>query len=380
MADVGGAGGGGGGGAAAVRSRRTRSCDDGELDALEAGELHERGREPQDAGAEAARARWRRWWRVSSSEMRAASTAALYGFTAVAMGFLNKYALTRLPQEMVLLLMQMVATSSCLWVARARKIIQIKPCRSLSRSELAQVVPIVMLYNANVGFALAGLSHLSIPVYNVVKRMTPILVLAYKAAKGQLPSPATVTTVLITVSGCVIAGYGDLDWNPSGYLFALLSCALQASYLILVERSGANHIFSSTELLYYNATLSMPVCAVLAVVSGELTAATPTLAALGTERSGGFTYLLGLIMCLGAGGLLNWSLFLCTMHNSALTTTIVGVLKVRRAALLCAACLAIGAPTDRPRRPHAGSCEHRAWILRVRRRPPHQGRPRWRGR
>ena len=42
------------------------------------------------------------------------------------------------------------------------------------------------------------------------------------------------------------------------YTFALLSCVLQASYLILVERSGAERGVGTTELLYYNAILSLP--------------------------------------------------------------------------------------------------------------------------
>ncbi len=48
-----------------------------------------------------------------------------------------------------------------------------------------------------------------------------------------------------------------------------------------------------------------------------------------------------------SGMLLNYSLFLCTMCNSALTTTIVGVLKVR--SLNCAGNLFRVHPTD----PHA---------------------------
>ncbi len=42
------------------------------------------------------------------------------------------------------------------------------------------------------------------------------------------------------------------------YIFALLSCGLQASYLILVEMSGAERGIGTTELFYYNALLSLP--------------------------------------------------------------------------------------------------------------------------
>ena len=59
----------------------------------------------------------------------------------------------------------------------------------------------------------------------------------------------------------------------SRYVFALLSCLLQASYLILVEQSGAEKEVSTTELLYYNALLSLPL---LIVVSNSLLTGVPS--------------------------------------------------------------------------------------------------------
>ena len=38
-----------------------------------------------------------------------------------------------------------------------------------------------VLYTANVGFSLFGLKTLNIPMYNVLKRLTPIIVLVVKA-------------------------------------------------------------------------------------------------------------------------------------------------------------------------------------------------------
>lgn len=37
----------------------------------------------------------------------------------------------------------------------------------------------------------------------------------------------TVWSVVLTVSGCVVAGYGDLTFDPLGYATALMSCLLQ---------------------------------------------------------------------------------------------------------------------------------------------------------
>ena len=225
-----------------------------------------------------------------------------------------------------MLTLQQALTAASLSFARTFRLLPaVRAVSALHRAELLTLLPIVLLYQANVVFALAGLSALSVPVYNVVKRTTPVLVLAYHAAHGRAPSRTTSATVLVTVGGCVVAGYGDLDWNLAGYANALTSCALQAAYLLLVERTGATGRFSSTELLYFNAVLSLPPLALLAATSGQAHQAAPALGAMlrGTDPWG----LAVLALCLPLGMLLNFALFLCTTTNSALTTTIVGVLK-----------------------------------------------------
>ena len=50
-----------------------------------------------------------------------------------------------------------------------------------------------------------------------------------------MPSTTITMAVLLVVLGGVVAGLGDLSFDPMGYTFALLSCATQAAYLLLVE-------------------------------------------------------------------------------------------------------------------------------------------------
>lgn len=48
------------------------------------------------------------------------------------------------------------------------------------------------------------------------------------------------------------------DATARRYVCALLSCGLQTGYLLLVERSGAEKGVGTSELLFYNALLSIP--------------------------------------------------------------------------------------------------------------------------
>lgn len=51
----------------------------------------------------------------------------------------------------------------------------------------------------------------------------------------RMPKTEITASVLLVVAGCVVAGIGDLSFDPLGYLFAFASCATQAAYLLLVE-------------------------------------------------------------------------------------------------------------------------------------------------
>lgn len=77
-------------------------------------------------------------------------------------------------------------------------------------------------------------------------------------------------------------------------------------------------------MLFYNAILSLPFLMLAAVLSGEYSIFF-RLYTSAAAASASFPVLLA--TCAILGTLLNLSLFLCTINNSALTTTIVGVLK-----------------------------------------------------
>ena len=59
-------------------------------------------------------------------------------------------------------------------------------------------------------------------------------------------------------------------FDMCSYTFALLSCCLQASYLLLVEYSGQDKHVSSSELMVYNALWSIPALTVVGPLLGPL--------------------------------------------------------------------------------------------------------------
>ena len=51
-------------------------------------------------------------------------------------------------------------------------------------------MPVTLLYVGNVAFALMSLQNLNIPMYNTLKRMTPVIILVTKVIF--LPSPQNI--------------------------------------------------------------------------------------------------------------------------------------------------------------------------------------------
>eukprot|EP00192_Tetraselmis_astigmatica_P013005 CAMPEP_0117661564 /NCGR_PEP_ID=MMETSP0804-20121206/7604_1 /TAXON_ID=1074897 /ORGANISM="Tetraselmis astigmatica, Strain CCMP880" /LENGTH=385 /DNA_ID=CAMNT_0005468439 /DNA_START=1318 /DNA_END=2475 /DNA_ORIENTATION=- len=238
------------------------------------------------------------------------------------MNFVNKATLEVFPLAWTVMFLQMMATVAMvlpLWLIRA---VDFPP---LSWEKARQLAPVSIFYALNTAFALLGLRTLNIPMYSTLKRLTPMIVLALRAAvTWTLPSCGLTTSVVCVVAGCIVAGVGDLTFHAMGYMYALSSCLLQAIYLLLVEFRGTHQKVGSAEMLFYNALLSLPFLLLAVVISGEYTAAGPLLsAAVGSSPS----FLVLLAMCSMLGTLLNLSLFLCTINNSALTTTVVGVMK-----------------------------------------------------
>ena len=85
----------------------------------------------------------------------------------------------------------MVVYTMLLWNLATVRPLQINAAKAL--------LPVVFFYNTNVAFALAAVRALSIPVYHVLKRLTPVMVLIGKFLMGGDPPSKQVTLSVVTV-------------------------------------------------------------------------------------------------------------------------------------------------------------------------------------
>ncbi|XP_020588830.1 putative UDP-sugar transporter DDB_G0278631 isoform X2 [Phalaenopsis equestris] len=258
---------------------------------------------------------------VEPSEVLSLLAAVSYGFASMAMVFINKAILMKYAYSITLLALQQVATALLIHLGRVMGYTKVS---SMNIATAKKLLPLSLFYNANVAFALASLKGVNIPMYIALKRLTPLAVLiaGFFSGKGR-PHIQVSLSVLTTALGVIIAALGDFSFDLFGYTMALTSVFFQTMYLMLVEKSSAEDGLSSVEIMLYNAILSIPFLLFIIIATAEF----PHSLALLIEKAHSFSFFLIFILSLVMGIVLNFTMFLCTTVNSALTTTIVGVLK-----------------------------------------------------
>ncbi|KAF4681832.1 hypothetical protein FOZ60_011518 [Perkinsus olseni] len=122
------------------------------------------------------------------------------------------------------------------------------------------LVPVTILKAGNMQLSFIAMKFTSLPIYNVLKRLTPLCALLTDwALRGQKPrTRGVVVAVGLLTFGSISAGLGDLDFDPWGYAAALTATLCQSGYLVMAARARDSlekaALMDTTTLLYYTGT------------------------------------------------------------------------------------------------------------------------------
>ncbi|XP_042987726.1 UDP-N-acetylglucosamine transporter UGNT1 isoform X3 [Carya illinoinensis] len=236
----------------------------------------------------------------SAMTKRGAYASISYMSCAVLLILFNKAALSSysFPCANVITLFQMICSCCFLYAMRRLKIISF----TLATMESVRGV--------------------NVPMYTTLRRTTVVftMVVEYILA-GQKYTPSIVGSVGLIVLGAFIAGARDFSFDGYGYAVVFLSNITTAIYLATIARIGKSSGLNSFGLMWCNGVICGPVLLFWTFTRGDL------------EITINFPYLLSpgflavlLCSCILAF-FLNYSIFLNTTLNSALTQTICGNLK-----------------------------------------------------
>ena len=303
------------------------------------------------------------------------TTAIFYGVSSILVIFTNKAVMTNYKFHFFdfLALVQFLVTTFILLLLVFLKKIDSIPVINLQICR--EILPVSLMFLGNVLCGLGSTKSLNIPMFTALRRFSIMMTMVGEwFVLGSKPSFAVVSSIMLMVVGAIVAALFDLTYDSYGYLLVFLNnifTALNGVYMKKAAVSGKvskmgvlfyNSLFSAIilssyfmlEHLYYNPDLLSSSSLSTSFPSTAITPETATaqfatgsqvhIAPLPTvvppthhwstfEKVLAFEYwedpyfLTTFILAASMGSILNYSIFLCTTTNSALTTAVVGAMK-----------------------------------------------------
>ncbi|KAG5244387.1 nucleotide-sugar transporter [Salix suchowensis] len=271
----------------------------------------------------------------SSMTKRGAYAAISYMCCAVLLILFNKAALSsyNFPSANVITLFQMICSCSFLFALRHWKIISFTDGGSLTTSDvnatfvplktLMRTLPLALTYLLYMLVTMESVRGVNVPMYTTLRRTTVVftMIMEYILA-GQRYTRPIFGSVGLIVLGAFIAGARDLSFDFNGYAVVFAANFTTAIYLATISRIGKSSGLNSFGLMWCNGKNYMWTnFVILDIIRGDLgmTMNFPYLFSLG--------FLVVLLLSCILAFFLNYSIFLNTTLNSALTQTICGNLK-----------------------------------------------------
>ncbi|XP_058072103.1 UDP-N-acetylglucosamine transporter UGNT1 [Magnolia sinica] len=271
----------------------------------------------------------------SAMTKRGASAAISYMTCAVLLVMFNKAALSSysFPCANVITLFQMICSTSFLYAMRRWKIISFTVGEPWSVSDnsspflvsfetLLHTLPLAISYLLYMLATMESVRGVNVPMYTTLRRTTVVFTMMVEyLLTGQKYTSSVVGSVGLIVFGAFVAGARDLSFDSYGYAIVFVSNITTAIYLATIARIGKSSGLNSFGLMWCNGLICGPVLLFWTFIRGdlEMTMNFPHLYSPGFQA----VMLLSCIMAF----FLNYSIFLNTTLNSALTQTMCGNLK-----------------------------------------------------
>lgn len=249
------------------------------------------------------------------------TSALFYGSSSLMITIVNKTVLTtyNFPSFQILGIGQMLATIILLFLAKKLRIIEYP---DLDGGTFKKIWPLPLIYIGNMIFGLGGTKQLSLPMFTALRRFSILMTMIAEFYILGIRARASVQfSVYTMVLGAILAASNDLAFNLEGYIFILLNDFFTAANGVYMKKKLDSKELGKYGLMYYNSLFMVIPASAMASWSGDLDLV------LKFQYWTNPMFILQFILSCIMGFILSYSVILCTLYNSALTTTIIGCLK-----------------------------------------------------
>jgi solute carrier family 35 protein len=185
-----------------------------------------------------------------------------------------------------------------------------------------EIFPLPLLFFANTISGLGATQKLNMPVFVLLRRFSIVMTMALEGVYlGKRFSWTVRHSVALMVLGAVIASWGNWSIDLVGVVMILLNDAFTALQGVMLRKKmdEKEKGLGSHGIMFYSNLFSLPLVGVSILIEPhELL----ELRAFTGWTDPGFVFFLTCSSVMGF--ILNYSYFLCTKYNSALTTTVIG--------------------------------------------------------
>jgi solute carrier family 35 protein len=185
-------------------------------------------------------------------------------------------------------------------------------------------LPLGLLYVANVGVGLLGLSLVNVPMFFCIRRLVSPTILFYEYLfEGKVAEFNVNAAVGTIMAGTLLAGWDTLNADIVGYTITFINnlCTAASSATQKAFSQSVKFDNPAFATLYYTSLTGLPVSLVLGLAFGEFEELMAFAYLYDARFWGGFTVALSL------GPVLTYSSILCTTYNSPLAMSVTGNVK-----------------------------------------------------
>nr|XP_020827348.1 UDP-N-acetylglucosamine/UDP-glucose/GDP-mannose transporter isoform X5 [Phascolarctos cinereus] len=250
-------------------------------------------------------------------------SALFYGTCSFFIVLVNKTVLTTysFPSPLILGIGQMATTIVILYVSKLNKIIQFP---DFNKTIPVKLFPLPLLYVGNHISGLSSTSKLSLPMFTVLRKFTiPLTLFLEVIILRKHYSLNIIVSVFAIILGAFIAAGSDLSFNLEGYIFVFLNDIFTAANGVYTKQKMDPKELGKYGVLFYNACFMIIPTFVISISTGDLQQATEF------SHWRNILFITQFLLSCLLGFLLMYSTVLCSYYNSALTTTVVGAVKVK---------------------------------------------------
>ncbi|KAH8867674.1 UDP-sugar transporter UST74c [Schistosoma japonicum] len=187
---------------------------------------------------------------------------------------------------------------------------------------LLQILPLSIFSALDIVMGIASTGSLSLPLFTALRRISNLFIMVGEYfLLGTKRSNSIHLSVIVMVIGAGIAAIGDITFDPVGYTYIFINNISTTGKALLTKSRLRDYNFSSIELIYFNSLLMLPILSILVYIKCEPSEITQFEFWLDP------VFLLYFLFSCCSAVALNYSVVQCTQYTSALTTSILGVIK-----------------------------------------------------